>query len=356
MGKRDVLEVIETTDDNVMEASWASNNWHNRDFEKGSGHLSLINKMPLSYFGNSTETSTQKKKNRDMTADAAWRTDIMEWTSASDYLGSCGRDENGRIDTSKPECLSPYHAKSEYDFGEINSHSLFLYELARRRLILNKGLAFNTDNFQGNMYCGVYIPQKMARRIIVDLGAMYDQQCYLYGNNYCKSIIRHKGYMILGVFLHLIQDIQAHRAKFTLNMLFANADGTSYYIQDNFASNESDSRINGGNIKGVSNGDYSTYWSLYNTIKQHGGSIPMIRLKDFLNEPITINCNNKSITCNKASSAYEDNPLFYGERYNGAYFISCQYIDRINGDTANDSKELGSYLINPKVSLFLDKY
>ena len=30
--------------------------------------------------------------------------------------------------------------------------------------------------------------------------------------------------MILGIFLHLIQDIQAHRAKFTPNMIFANND------------------------------------------------------------------------------------------------------------------------------------
>ena len=75
-----------------------------------------------------------------------------------------------------------------------------------------------------------------------------------------------------------------------------------------------------------------------------------------MNQPITINYNNKNITCKEASSAYEDNPVFFSERYNGAYNISCQYIDRINGDKANDSKELGSYLINPKVSLFLDRY
>ena len=347
---------IDESEDDILKASWATRSWgDNNSYDEGTGHKSMINKMPLKYFGNSTESTTNKKHNRDIVADAACRADDLEWLDAGKVYGNAGRDEFGNIDLSKPPCISPYHAKSEYSFYDVNSHATFLYELARRRLILNLGLNFEPRNFEGDSWCGVNIPQLMQRRIIVDLGAVYEQQCIVFGGtNYCKNVRRHKGSMIPGIFLHLIQDIQAHRAKFTPNMIFANNEGTSYYIGDTFTNSSSNSTINGQNIKGVLEGDYSTYWSLYNAINQHGGSIPMIRLKDFLRDKCSINCG--GVTSCKPSAAYEDNPFFYRDRYNAAYNLSLAYIDRMKGDTDNSSKELGTYLYYPNVPLFTDSY
>lgn len=351
--KRNINDSVADSSNDVLEASWSTNKWLSKSFDNGSGHKSMINKISIDYFGNGSENSTQKKHNRDIVADAIARTDDLEWLSASHEYGSAGRNEYGRLDLSKPACISPYHAKSEYDFGEINSHSLFLYEMARRGLILNENSILDSTKYVGSNFYNVYIPQLMMRRIIVDLSAVYDQQCIVFGNNYCKNVTRHKGYMILGVFLHLIQDIQAHRAKCTSNMIFANPDGTSYYVDDRFNPKATDSIINGRNIIGVLGGDYSTYWRLHDAIIQHGGSIPMIRLKDFLQNPCRISYEN--ITCS-SSAAYEDNPVFYSDRYSAAYTITYAYIDRMNNDAGNFSNSLGSYLCSNDVSLFMDKY
>ena len=221
------IKSAEGEDEKFVEGAWCSNKWQ---AQNNSGHKSMINNMSIEYFGNASESDTQKRNNRTIAADACSKTDTLEWLSPGDY-GSYGRDENGRIDLSQPACISPYHAKSEYYMGYVLDHMFFLYELARQRLIFNKGITLDSTLFDGDYYHGVWLDQKMQRRIIVDLSAVYEHQCVNFGTSYCKNSIRHKGYMILGVFLHLVQDIQAHRAKVTIDMPFAN-NGNNYYLYE----------------------------------------------------------------------------------------------------------------------------
>lgn len=329
-----------------VQGSWAKDKWENNESSIGTGHYTLINNLPLSYFSMGASDDTDKYHHRWIVADSAYRTDYLNEMKASPITK---RNENGEISSSGIGQASPYHAKTDYSMTVVvKNHLFFLYELARRRLILRSNLDLESINYNGDSYYGVAIPQKMKRRIIVDLKVLYENLKTHYGNTISMEDVQHKGYMVLGVFLHLAQDIQAHRAQFTMDMLFAEEDGSSFYIYDSFATNASDCKINGKNVRGVLNGNYDEYWELYDCVK--AGKMPMIRLKDYLNDNFTINCKGKSYYVYKAS-AYEDNPYFYSARYDAALWTSEEYIKRMKSDGGSRSSHLDSYYVDSRVPL-----
>lgn len=206
----------------------------------------------------------------------------------------------------------------------------------------------------------------MKRRIIVDMSALYEHQSIVYGASIDMNTVRHKGYMVLGAFLHLIQDMQAHRAMVTQDMIYAKDDGTQYYGYTMMVESKEESKICGGHIRGVGEQIYTKYWELYNKLKNEK-SIPIVKLKNYLvrtnldgNEEkddgykkiaaINIEYMGKSYPCS-SSQAYEDNPLFYQDRYSTAYDFSCAYIDRMNNDRGYYTSE-HSYYGSSKVPLY----
>lgn len=189
--------------------------------------------------------------------------------------------------------------------------------------MLGETLSFNTDNYSGNAFHKIAIPQKMQRRIVVDL-----HECMLdtlnrdgFGDGNIE-----RGYMVLGVFLHLIQDLQAHRARFLPHMVFTNGPFSSIYTEDVFTSSVSGTRINGNNLSG---GIYSDIGIVLNTEK----AIPMIDLKDYLKSSINIHCNGNDYNGLKPGQAYEDNPFFFSDRFTTAKNFSSRYMSEMNADT-----------------------
>lgn len=344
-----VKNIVQETvfdEDSFVEGSWNSNTWQGID---GTGHFTIINKIPLSYFGNSNESETEKTYHRWIAARASYLTDNLEWLSGSHVLGKANRNEAGEIVMDGQEFKPPYHASSKYSINEVvGSHLQFLYELARRRIVLGSNLDLVATNYSGNTYYKVSIPRKMKRRIIVDLRAVHEHLS-VYFQNYPidMNTAKNRGYMVLGVFLHLVADIQAHRAQVKHDMLFAQSDGLVYYGYDTFAASAAESRINGINIKGMPN-NFDTYWELHNLLKQ--GPIPMIRLQSRLKDSFTIGYNGKQYNCTKAS-AYEDNPYFYSDRFDTACWYSWAYIDRMRGDTGHYSTQTGYYYADGRVPL-----
>lgn len=343
---RNIVEETVFDEESFVEGSWNSNTWQGID---GTGHFTIINKIPLSYFGNSNESETEKTYHRWIAARASYLTDNLEWLSGSHVLGKANRNDAGEIVMDGQEFKPPYHASSTYSINEVvGSYLQFLYELARRRIVLGSNLDLVATNYSGNTYYKVSIPRKMKRRIIVDLRAVHEHLS-VYFQNYPINMntATNRGYMVLGVFLHLVADIQAHRAQIKHDMLFAQSDGMVYYGYDTFTTSAAESRINGNNIKGTPN-NFDTYWELHNLLKQ--GPLPMIRLQSRLKDSFTIGYNGKQYNCTKAS-AYEDNPYFYSDRFDTACWYSWAYIDRMRGDTGHYSTQTGYYYADGRVPL-----
>lgn len=349
--KRKTQEIAED-ESSYVNGSWVLDHWYGTTNGTGSGHYSLINSLPLSYFSSGASSETEKIHHRWIVADSAYRTDSLDMLKAGSKNDAYNtRNANGEMSSTGIYLASPYHAKTDYSVDEVVSeHLFFLYELARRRLVLNSNLDMTATNYSGNSYYGVSIPLNMKRRIIVDMRALYnDLTAHYSGTGINMTEIKHRGYMVLGVFLHLVQDIQAHRAKCTMNMLYEKSDGTVYFGYDVFGANVADCRINGDNIKGVKNGKYDDYWKMYEKVK--AGKLPLIRLKNYLREDnFTINCNGVNRTTN-AGGAYEDNPFFYSARYETSISFSRAYIDRILNDTGSQSSQLTSYFADSRVPL-----
>lgn len=261
-----------------------------------------VNSIPLSYFKGST---TDQTAYRNITAEAVIQTD-KEYMSATDK-GNYGRNEYGeRLTKEAPKMFSPYHAKSEYSLDEVKQHVLFLYELARRRIILEEPFSTTVSDYNGNSYFNIAIPQKMQRRIVVDLREL-KEKVNLASNNNVLGV----GYMIFGVFLHLVQDMQAHRAKVDVSMILK-SDG-SYYDEDLFGQYVSENHINGDNFLNKSNKLQDLKIRTQSSV-----GMPMIRLKDYLKENVNIVVNGKSYSPISAAGAYEDNPFFYSDRFSMA--------------------------------------
>ena len=150
--------------------------------------------------------------------------------------------------------------------------------------------------------------------------------------------------MIFGVFLHLVQDLQAHRAKVVSNMIVNNG---AYSKNDKFTESAYESRINTVNIKNSSVG--STLAGLVTLINSSKG-LPMIRLKDYLiDELIVITVNGIVYIC-ADNQAYEDNPYFYSYRFSTAQSFSESYMAGMRNDTA-DRTNRTTYLISSEVPL-----
>ena len=353
--KLKIRKMEKKENDMNVKAFWSKKEWNEVNDSNGNGHKSLINAMSPSYFGSESDNLTTKVNNRSITAIACEFTDLNGRLSASGD-GNKERNEDGSINYSSENvhCYSPYHGKSQYTLNETLNHLFFLYELARRRIVLNHGLELNPQSYNGDKYYSVYIGQKMKRRIIADMADLYGWVENYFSNWFSMNDNQKKGYMVLGVYLHLVQDIQCHRALVTKDMLYSKADGTLYYGYDVFGKLSGDCRINGSNIIGVSNSSYDIYWELYNKILNNNG-IPFVRLKDYLNNSINISISSIGYSGSVGKTlAYEDNPYFYSERYSTGKWFSEAYIDRMKSDTGNITS-YNSYFAVESVPLFQGK-
>ncbi len=352
--KQETGELAEDKDCYVK-GSWSYDTWHG---EAVSGHYSMINNMELSYFSVGAANDTQKTYNRCIVAASAYRTDTIEQLSAGES-GNYPRNANGEV-LGKDEgdkSYSPYHAKSEYDMTDVRHHLRFLYELARRRLMLNSPLTLKATDYSGNSYYGAVLEQKMKRRIIVDLNVLYQDLLTQYNNTQVNINTTYgKGYMILGVFFHLAQDMEAHRAKVTRGMVFSSSG--SYYTEDVFGASMAECRIKGNNIYGnpaTGSGSYSHACMMLHAQLTNGTAMPIIRLKDYLKNKLTITYHNKTILCTD-SQAYEDNPHFASYRFSMAQLHSKCYVDQMLADTGTTSNHLNHYFTHSANPLYEATY
>lgn len=259
--------------DAYVAGSWTAGKWLDGS---NTGHEAMVNAMDFTSSCLRPNTETEGIHNKWIVARAARQTDGIKQLSAAD---DTYRDANGAVvakEKGGTRMLSPYHAKSEYALSEVLSHLHFLYELARRRLILRSNLDLNAGNYKGNTYYGVSIPLQTKKRIIADLNVLYKDLETSCKNTINMNTVMAKGFMVLGVFLHLVQDIQAHRAVVKLNMVFCSSQTADYYTADVMGETISNSRINGTNILNAATGSY-----LFRIFKDQG-PMPIIRLKDFL--------------------------------------------------------------------------
>lgn len=352
--KSDVAEITqEKAEDEEchVKGSWSTYPW------AGSldiGHYSLTNSLAPSYFIGAN--TAEQVAYRNIVAEAARMPDILARMSASG--GNTGRDDYGNIAASTGTMYSPYHAKTQYSLDEVKQHILFLYELAGRRIMLKEAFSETISDYYGDNYKGVAISQKMQRRIVKDIidmksakGNKKDGNGKIIAEWDMPSKLANagnstagKGYMILGVFLHLVQDLQAHRARMVSSMIYSNGQ---YSKEDTFVDSASESRINTSNIKNASTG--STLMGILTII---GGStgLPMIRLKDYLKNNITIYVNNQKYELEDNNQAYEDNPYFYAKRFSTAKSFSSSYMTSMLHDTGNRTNRT-TYLTSSDVPL-----
>ncbi len=337
--------------ESYVAGSWTALKWLDGS---NTGHEAMVNAMDFTSSCLRPNTETEGIHNKWIVARAARQTDGIKQLSAGD---NSFRDANGAVVTKGgTTMLSPYHAKSQYAFSEVLSHLQFLYELARRRLILRSNLEMNAANYKGDTYYGVSIPLRTKKRIIEDLNVLYkDLEIYFKADSINMNTVMAKGFMILGVFLHLVQDIQAHRAVVNPNMVFRSSQTPDYYSTDTMGETISDSRINGSNLLNAATGSY-----LFRIFKEKG-PMPIIRLKDFLkkdNENKIRKCmvtvDGKTYQC-FASEAYEDNPYFYWRRYSTAQQFSVRYVNRMISDSGNTSTQLNNYFRSADVPIYEKK-
>ena len=354
-----VMEAVqeENFEDKVT-GSWHNDTW--KDGSPSSGHYSIINSMSISYFSWGASNDTQKTNNKILVAGSANLTDCISSLSAKEE-GNAERDVNGEIVYSKGKysqvnpSYSPYHGKSEYGIIPVVQHLSFLYELARRRLVRNSPLDMTATNYKGAKYYSVPIPLEMKRRIIVDMKTLYDRLKNHYGpKGIDVTSTTGQGYMVMGVMLHLVQDIQAHRAIVPWDMVFSSSDKTTEgYKNDVMGLLSSNSKISYTNIAGSGNNKGKPAM-LGAAIKKYDG-IPFIRLKDFLPVTVTVTCGAGSKTyenCEPAE-AYEDNPYFFRKRYFSAVNFSKNYInDMMNDKEADSIRDPYKYYVDSDVSIF----
>jgi len=341
-----------------VDGSWLTNMW--KDNSEISGHKSMINHMDSSYFRMGASNDTMKQHYKWIVAEAAYQTDALERMSAS-KSGNWYRDANGVIggSTSTPKCYSPYHGKSEYTLTEVLQHMRFLYELSRRHLVLFQDPSFNATDYTGNDYYGVTLNQKMKRRIIEDLNVLHDT---LVANTSRPNIDMNsrysKGYMIMGVFLHLVQDMEAHRSLVYLRTLFSTVTPNSYHTSDYLGASMMECRVNGNNIKGnpdTGNSSYGYPCTILCSQLASGATMPIIRLKDYLKDNISIVRNGNVYVCN-AGEAYEDNPYFGVYRFSMARTYTLSYVEQMYEDTGATSSNLNSYFTNSSNPLYQGTY
>lgn len=347
--KSDVAEITqEKAEDEEchVKGSWSTYPWSNQNLDVG--HYSLTNSLVPSYFKGAN--TAEQVAYRNIVAEAVRMPDILARMSASG-IGNSDRDAEGNIlSSSSSKMYSPYHAKSQYSLDEVKQHILFLYELARRRIMLGEAFSETISDYYGDNYKGVAISQKMQRRIVKDIIDMKDakgKDSQLEWDMPSKlkagrDSVLAEGYMILGVFLHLVQDLQSHRAKVDIGMI-KKADGT-YYEEDSFDSSASGSHISKYNLQ-----TGNKRQELITNVQSTNG-LPFIRLKDYLCPGVIVfSVNGKSYSCT-LSQAYEDNPYFFSHRFSTAQAFSASYMTNMLRDTA-DKTNRTTYLTNIYVPL-----
>lgn len=222
--------------------------------------------------------------------------------------------------------------------------------------MLNIPMDTTVTNY-GDDYAGVALEKKMQRRIVADILKMKNAK----GKNAlaewdmpsklaaASNSVAAEGYMAFGVFLHLVQDIQAHRARVASNMIYYNG---TYSKKDTFVDSAEESHINTSNIKNASVG--STLNGILTVIGSPTG-LPMIRLKDYLIDKITIYINGEPYTFKKEkdekgnvvkntlNQAYEDNPYFYAYRFSTAQTFSANYMTSMLHDTGKTTNRTTYY-------------
>ncbi len=317
-----------------MTGSWPVSSYNR--FQKG--HSWLVNQVSDTYFGSSSTSLTAKKQNKSIAAQAAVYTDTLDYMEAgalgnSNRVIASGAPTDAAVSSTVFKSLSPYHAKAEANGSGyalttvINSHLKFLYELARRRIVLLEEFDMVSSNYGDGTYYGISIDGPTKRRIVYDLAnVLYPAMCVQFGENKMSNLVS-KGWMIMGVCLHLTGDIFAHRARITKNMAFSGNTIESTYETMVLAASASESRILGDHI--------ADKQGLYD--KLDDGAIPAIRLKDYLfTGERNIVINGTVFEVNNAQ-AYEDNPFFYSLRYEATIDATESTLMDMWDDTGNNT-------------------
>lgn len=262
-----------------------------------------------------TSDYTGRTHNRWIVADTACYTDFDYFT-----------DWTGNDSTYK---YPPYHANAHYAHWQINQAVNFMYELSRCRLVNGSQLDLNANNYNNkDEYHGVTVPVKMKKRIVSDLYVMYNTLSSHYGSLINMDSCISRGYMVLGMLLHTVQDMYCHKAKITYNMLCYSADG---YIGNNdvFGTTCSDSSISCN----IFSYDWSKYWECRDIILKHDG-MPMNILKFRMQERIYYIPGYDGIGFTR-SQVYEDNPHFYSNRFEVSKYMTESVLnDMKNGATS----------------------
>lgn len=238
-----------------------------------SRHGSMVEAQDNTYFTkggvNYKSLTARASKYTDDTDNTEWNMDASSVLKVgSDYI------------------ISPYHAKANlscttvqatmseskmtsaekrsvgYSLSSVKLTANFLYNLAKT------GISGKGVKLEPSLYT-----DKVQKRIVIDLKNLIDNA---FKDDFKKTDSKSethykKGYIILGVYLHLIQDIPAHRAA----------------VKSSLIKNE------------MKKSDFSDYNGAIKTAGSNG--IPMIRLKDYL--------------IGNENSLYEDNINFLPIRY-----------------------------------------
>ena len=325
-----------SAENEFVTGSWPASSYNR--FQKG--HSWLVNQVPDTYFGSSSTSLTAKKQNKSIAAQAAVYTDTLDYMEAgglgnSNRVIASGAPTDAAVSSTVFKSLSPYHAKAEANGSGyalttvINSHLKFLYELARRRLVLESNFDMNPSNYGDGAYYGISIDGPTKRRIIYDLvNDLYPAMCDHFGTTVMNSRTS-KGWMIMGVCLHLTGDIFAHRAEIIKGMAFSGNNSAMVYSSIVMGLTAGASKIQGDHI--------ADQYGLYN--KLNAGPIPAIRLKDYLfddseSKTIIIEGTNFSVD---AAQAYEDNPYFFSYRYEATIDATESTLMDMWDDTGNNT-------------------
>lgn len=269
----------------------------------------MINGLDTGYFAKGASDYTGMVHNRWIVADTAHLVDILDAFNNKSWTTMVSDDNNK---------YPPYHANTHYTTGELCAPINFLYELARRRLVLGEQLSMDSSAYNNkDEYKGVYIPVAMKKKMVDDMFVMYNTLKSHYGTLINMDLPYSRGYMVLGALMHMVEDFYCHRAKVTWDMISASADGSIGWY-DVFGTTCNDSHMYCGNFSG---NNWENYKRCLEYIQAYGG-MPINRLKEKMNSPITIKCNNESYTLYSPNQVYEDNPYFYSNRYAASLFVT----------------------------------
>lgn len=327
----------------TVSANWIGNWW----LDKGiTGHLNYINSFPAYLFARYNNV-TRQEENRKITAYAAMYTDDAQLSAKTKSF----RNSSGSIANSGTRVYSQYHARTAYSLSTVKNKQLrFLYELARRRICLSSNLDLTPTNYKGNSYYGINLDmnystekdgrnikklsgQLVKRTIVNDLNYLYKEKMLKTQavNIYNMNTVEHKGYMVLGVYLHLLGDIYAHRTQVIGVMFFTTGYYQNGYPKMRYGATMDDSWVAKSHF--ASEAAFKELRGRYMSPNQDQ-CISMIRLKDYLaKRVVAFNPATKQNVTIDSNVAYEDNPYFYSKRFEATLQFSKQSIQAMKVDT-----------------------